>query len=217
MKLQYYLEQFDELKALYQLVKHEFSTKTLIHHNWNHIQRDLARAIIIGEVEEVNMKILLAGVLLHDIGRLHPEFGDDHYEVGAKIAPKFLKDAGFTDGEVNAVIHCVKSHGLRGLEKPRSIEAKVGYDVDVLSCSVGYVGVARVFDFFMREVNLGIKEMMEIPSGKRGKRQNFYTETVRRIGGRGFQKAKRFWQELLLELEEEEQRVKEVIPDYKED
>jgi hypothetical protein len=32
-----------------------------------------------------------------------------------------------------------------------SLEAKVVYGVSVLSCSVGYVGVARVFSYFMRE------------------------------------------------------------------
>ncbi|HID92681.1 MAG TPA: hypothetical protein EYP60_01175 [bacterium (Candidatus Stahlbacteria)] len=41
------------------------------------------------------------------------------------------------------------------------------YDVDVHSCSVGYIGVARVFDYFMREEKMGVKDMMEIPSGKK--------------------------------------------------
>jgi len=217
MKLDYYLSRSAELKALYEVVRRTFSTKGLVHHNWNHIQRDLARAVLIGEAEEAEMKIVLAGVLLHDIGRLHPELGKDHHTAGAKAALRYLKDAGFTNKEIKAIIHCIKTHGPRGLEEPKTLEAKVAYDVDVLSCSVGYVGVARVFDYFMREEGLCVKEMMAIPSGSKGLREEFYTKTGRMLGEKGFRKAIIFWKELGKELEEEERKVREIIPDYEGD
>lgn len=72
VKLDDCLLQFDDLKALYGLVKRDFSTKGPVHHNWHHILRDLAKAVIVGEAEGANMKIVLASVLLHDIGRLYP-------------------------------------------------------------------------------------------------------------------------------------------------
>lgn len=217
MKLDGYLPEITELRTLYNMVKQNFSTRGLVHHNWSHIKRDLARAIIIGEAEKADMKIVLASVLLHDIGRLYPELGDNHYEAGAKTAPKYLQDAGFTDIEIKAIIHCIKAHGPRGLEEPKSLEAKVVYDVDVLSCSVGYIGVARVFDYFMREEGLGVKEMMAIPSGKKGPREDFYTKTGRMLSEKGLQKAERFWKELGDELKEEERRVRDIIPDYEGD
>lgn len=217
MKLDSYLSQTTELRALYNKVKQIFSSRGLVHHNWSHIQRDLARAIIIGVAEKADMKIVLASVLLHDIGRLHTQLGENHYEAGAKIAPKYLQDAGFTEREIEAIIHCIKAHSLRGLEKPKSLEAKVVYDVDVLSCSVGYIGVARVFDYFMREEGLGVKAMMTIPSGKKGPRKDFYTKTGRMLGEKDFQKALRFWEELREELEEEERKVRDIIPDYEAD
>jgi HD superfamily phosphodiesterase len=80
MKLDEYLSQSSELRVLYQMVKQDFSMRGLVHHNWHHILRDLARAIIVGEAEKANMKIVLAGVLLHDIGRLYPDLGSDHHE-----------------------------------------------------------------------------------------------------------------------------------------
>lgn len=80
--------------------------------------------------------------------------------------------------------------------EPKSLEARVVYDVDVLSCSVGYVGVARVFDYFMREENMGVKEMVEIPSGRSGPRRDFYTETGKRVGEKGLKRAREFWIEL---------------------
>lgn len=216
MKLDYYLSRFAELKALYEAARRTFSKRGLVHHNWNHIQRDLARAILIGEAEKAEMKIVLASVLLHDIGRLHPELGKDHHTVGAKAAPRYLKDAGFTSKETAAIIHCIRAHGPRGLEEPKTLEAEVAYDVDVLSCSVGYIGVARVFDYFMREEGFSVKEMTTIPSGSKGPREDF-TETGRTLGEKGFRKAMMFWEELRKELEREERNVREIIPDYEGD
>jgi HD superfamily phosphodiesterase len=217
IRLDDYLSQDGELKALYELVKQDFRTKGLIHHNWHHILRDLARAVTIGEAEKANMKVVLASVALHDIGRLYPELGDDHHKVGAVKAPEYLRKVGFGSKEIGEITHCIAAHGPRGAEEPKSPEAKVVYDVDVLSCSVGYVGVARVFDYFMREENMGVKEVVEIPSGRRGPRRDFYTETGRHIGEKGLKRARKFWIELEHEFKEEEQIVKRIILEYQGD
>jgi len=217
MKLDDYLMQFGDLKALYQLVKQDFSTIGLIHHNWHHILRDLARAIIIGEAEKANMKIVLASVLLHDIGRLYPDLGSDHHEAGALKAPEYLRKTGFKSEEVSEIAHCIRAHVPRGTEEPKTLEARVVYDADVLSCSVGCIGVARVFDYFMREEKMGVKDLMEIPSGKKGPRRDFYTETGKAMGEEGLNKARDFWKELGHELKEEERTVKKIIQEYEGD
>ena len=214
MKLDDYLSQYGELKALYEVVKQDFTTKGLIHHNWHHILRDLAKAVIIGEAEKANMKVVLASVALHDIGRLYPDLGGDHHRVGAVKTPEYLKKAGFKSGEISKITHCIRAHGPRGTEEPKTLEAKVVYDVDVLSCSVDYIGVARVFDYFMREENMGVNDMMDIPSGKKGPRRDFYTKTGKSIGGEGLKKARGFWKELEDELKEEKRTVKGIIPEY---
>jgi hypothetical protein len=77
--------------------------------------------------------------------------------------------------------------------------------------------VARVFDYFMREEKMGVKDMMEIPSGKKGPRRDFYTKTGKAMGMEGLKKARRFWQELRHELKEEERTLKDIIPEYKGD
>jgi HD superfamily phosphodiesterase len=217
MRLDGYLSEHAALKALYELAEHDYETKGLVHHNWNHILRDLARGVVIGESEGAKMKIVLPGILLHDIGRLHPEQSKDHFVTGMKIAPKYLKSAGFTKDETGQIVSCIKAHGPRGLEEPKTLEAKVCYDVDVLSHSCGAAGVARVFHFFIAEANFTVKQMMKIGSGIRGSRKNFYTETGRKLGQKGYLKAKRFWKELGKELEEEEQAIKKIIPEYKGD
>lgn len=217
MKLNEYLSKFTELQTLYDAVEQNFFAKGLVHHNWNHILRDLTRGIIICEKEGANIKIVLAGILLHDIGRLNPEINKDHYLAGAEIVPKYLKEAGFAKKEIVEIVHCIRSHGPRGLEEPSTLEAEVCYDVDVLSCSCGYIGVARVFDYFMREERMNVKQMVEIPGGRRGSKKDFYTETGKRLGEEGLKKAKRFWKELEQEFTEEERVVKDVIPSYKGD
>jgi HD superfamily phosphodiesterase len=206
-----------DLKTLYDRVKCDFGNRGLVHHNWNHIVRDLARAVLIGEREGANMKILLASVLLHDVGRLYPEVDEDHYVAGERMAPRHLADAGFSKSEIDRIVHCVKAHGPRGLEVPKTVEAKVCSDVDVLSCSVGCIGVARVFDFFMREERMGVKDMVMIPSGRKGRRQDFYTTAGRSMGQAGLEKAREFWKELRRALKEEERTVRKIIPEYKGD
>jgi HD superfamily phosphodiesterase len=217
LKLENYLSRFEELRTLYKAVKEEFLAKGLVHHNWAHAQRVLGSGITVGEAERANMKIVLASILLHDVGRLHREAGEDHHSVGAEIAPKYLRNSGFGEDEIEQIKHCIKAHSPRGIEEPRSLEAKVCYDTDVLSCSVGCIGVARVFDYFMREEDMGIREMVTIPSGKKGPREDFYTQSGKRLGAKGFRKAMKFWKELEQEFASEEENIRKVIPDYKSD
>jgi len=217
MKLNDYLSRFPELKTLYELVKKDFSTKGLVHHNWHHILRNIAAAMMVGEAEKANMKIVLASALLHDIGRLYPQLEKNHHAAGGMVASKYLKSAGFADEEIKAITHCIRAHGPRGLEEPKTLEARVVYDVEVLSCSVGYVGVARVFDYFMREEGACVKKMVDVPSGRKGPRKDFYTKTGRVLGEEGLRKARDFWEELRRELKEEERTVREMIPEYEGD
>lgn len=128
-----------------------------------------------------------------------------------------MKEAGFKSEEISRITHCIRAHGPRGTEEPKTLEAKVVYDVDVLSCSVGLMGVARVFDYFMREEKMGVKDMMKIPSGKKGTRQDFYTKKGEVMGKEGLERARDFWKELRHELKEEERTVEGIIPEYRGD
>lgn len=64
---------------------------------------------------------------------------------------------------------------------------------------------------------MGVKDMMEIPSGRKGPRRDFYTKTGKRIGEKGLKKAREFWMELEHELKEEEHTAKRIIPEYQGD
>lgn len=217
MQLNSYLSTYPELQDLYSSVEQDFIQRGLIHHNWQHNLRDLARGILIGEAEQANMKIVLAAIILHDIGRLHPEPGKDHHTTGAAIAPGLLRKSAFLDQEIEEICHCIRAYGPRGIEEPATLAAKVCYDVDVLSCAVGFIGVARVFDYFMREEGMNVKQMMKTPSGRKGLRQDLYTRTGRSLGASGFKNATNFWRALHEEFCAEQKLVIEIIPDYEGD
>jgi HD superfamily phosphodiesterase len=216
MNLTGYFSTFPELNLLYERVKQEYEVKNPVHHNWTHAQRDLGKAIILGEEEKANMKIVIAGILLHDIGRLHPHPGEEHYVKGAEVAPTYLREAGFTEEEIKAVVHCVRSNGPRGVEEPKTLEAKICYDVD-FSCSAGYVGVARAFHHFMGEAHMSVREMAEFPKERIVPPRKLCTEAAKRFAEEDLRRAGKFWEALDKEFDEEERMIKEVIPDYKGD
>lgn len=213
MELKNYLDNLPQLRILYRTVKKDFISKGLVHHNWTHVLRDLGRGILIGEAEGANMKTVLASILLHDIGRLFPEKGRDHHRLGAELAVRYSSNAGFTDDETKKVIHCIKSHDPRGLEEPKSPEAKVVYDAGFLS-EVGIVGIARVFHFFFAEAGLSVKKLTKIGSGKRGPRKDFYTCTGEKLGKRNLAISRRYWKKLESELREEELKTQEFVQEY---
>ncbi|MBU7014907.1 MAG: HD domain-containing protein [Theionarchaea archaeon] len=216
MNLTGYFSTCPELKTLYELVEQEYITKNPVHHNWTHAQRDLAKAIYLGEEEKANMKIVIAGILLHDIGRLYPDSGKEHYMKGAEVAPDFLRDAGFTDKEIEAVVHCVKSNGPRGTEEPETLEARICYDVD-FSCSAGYVGIARAFHHFMGEEDMSVREMVEFPKERIIPQKHLSTEAGKRFAEESLRRAGEFWKALEREFHEEERLIGEIVPDYKAD
>lgn len=213
MKLKEYLNHLPELEILYENVKKDFISKELVHHNWTHILRDMGWGILIGEAEVADIKIVLAAILLHDTGRLFPEKGKDHHRLGANLAVGYLTNADFTDEERKKIIHCIKSHDPRGLEEPKSLEARVVYDAGFLS-EIGTVGIARVFHFFFAEAGLSVKKLTRIGSGKRGPRKDFYTPTGEKLGKRPLAVSRKYWKELDRELRKEKLKIKEFVSEY---
>lgn len=217
MNLKEYFSTFPELKILYNRVKAEYEQKKPIHHNWTHVLRDTGKVIHLGEIEQARMKIVIAGILLHDIGRLHPEAeGKQHFEIGAEVAPRYLKDAGFTEEEITAVIQCVLSNGPRGTVPPRTLEAQICYDVD-FSCTAGYVGVGRAFHHFMAEENMNVKDIAEISKERIIPPREIVTGAGKKWYEEKLNQAQAFWNQYDEEVHKEEELIKKIIPWYESD
>ncbi len=118
---------------VYQEARRRYNQGQRAHHNFDHVLRDLYRALIIAETEEsVNYSILIPSVLLHDIGFFDPEFKTrGHDRTGAEMCRGILAGLGFEKTTIKAVAHCILAHKGRAAI-PLTLEAKILYDADVL-------------------------------------------------------------------------------------
>lgn len=103
------------------------------HHNFQHVLRDLYRALTIAETEgSVDYTVLIPSVLLHDIGFFDPEFrARGHEETGAELSRSLLAGLGYEETTIAAVVECIRAHKGRA-SLPLSLEARILYDADVL-------------------------------------------------------------------------------------
>jgi uncharacterized protein len=119
-------------------------------HDMNHVMRvyNLALAIAKSEGSNIDLEILRAAALLHDIGgpqeMSDPSGKTDHAKVSAKMAVPILKKLNFSDEKIKRIKDCIISHRYRTENKPKTIEAKILFDADKLD-SVGAIGIARGF------------------------------------------------------------------------
>ncbi|MBW3003267.1 HD domain-containing protein [Candidatus Woesearchaeota archaeon] len=117
-------------------------------HNKDHVMRVFNLCMNIAEDEDVDMDVLKAAALLHDIGgrfEMEDPTGEiDHALLGAEIAEKILKDLGFPEEKIGHVKDCIISHRYRTGNKPKTKEAEILFDADKLDAA-GAIGVARAF------------------------------------------------------------------------
>lgn len=118
-------------------------------HGPDHTERVYFTALAIGRRLGAQLKILATAALLHDIGRNSETASKGsicHAREGAEIARDILAELHFPDEDIEAVLHCIRSHRFRGKEKPRTLEARILFDADKLD-SIGAVGIGRAFLF----------------------------------------------------------------------
>lgn len=75
---------------------------------------DVARIGYLLNLEEqlgMDKEMIYAAALLHDLGKhLQYKEGIPHERSGAKIAPKILKDCGFSDKETDVIVSAILTH-----------------------------------------------------------------------------------------------------------
>ncbi len=117
-------------------------------HDSQHIYRVLYFALDLASEFIVNMDVLIASSLLHDIGRdsqfKNPEC--DHAIVGANMAYNYLLGIGWAEGKATHVKACIETHRFRNNHPPESIEGKILFDADKLDVS-GAIGIARTLAY----------------------------------------------------------------------
>lgn len=115
-------------------------------HDAEHVLRVLGVALDIAAHEEgVDMDVLIAACLLHDIGRREQALNPAvcHAAAGAQKAQAFLEKHGFGEEFARRVADCIRTHRFRGKgARPESVEARILFDADKIDVC-GAIGVAR--------------------------------------------------------------------------
>src|SRR3989338_8992228 len=133
--LEQYLKYDVKFRKVYKATKRDFEKINLGAHNFEHIYRDVCNAIVIGEAEKADMRIVLPAIALHDIGFLYGASGKNHCEVGAAKLPNYLQKikVSYPTHVVRHISACIVTHKGSMFElKPTTLEAKVVCDADLL-------------------------------------------------------------------------------------
>jgi len=141
-------EKFQKIK---EIVEQELNQKIDSAHDIDHIIRVYNLAMTIAKTENnVDMDVLQAGVLLHDIGGAKessdPSGQTDHAVIGAEMAKPILEKFGFSSDKIKHVQECILAHRYRTNNRPETIEAKIVHDADKLE-TAGAIGIARAFSW----------------------------------------------------------------------
>jgi uncharacterized protein len=115
-------------------------------HAFDHTQRVYNIALKLAKGQKVDLDVLRAAALLHDISRLKEDNNEVecHAEHGAEMARKILNEMGFPKDKIDKVCYAIKVHRHSKGINPETIEAKILQDADRLD-ALGAITIARMF------------------------------------------------------------------------
>lgn len=113
-------------------------------HDYSHVLEVTRHAIAIAEdvPEPVDPFILIAGALLHDIGRVESKYHYLHGLVGAAIIEELLHAMGVDRDDREKIERIVARHTPTTMVPPESVEEKIVFDADALE-RMGLMGMIR--------------------------------------------------------------------------
>ena len=118
-------------------------------HGFDHIQRVVATAGCIAEMEGADQEIVRYAALLHDASPVKAE-RHNHHLSSSEFAGEILTQLGWEPARIAAVQHCIRAHRFRDdSEQPQTLEAKILFDADKLD-AIGAIGVARAIAYAAR-------------------------------------------------------------------
>lgn len=124
-------------------VKKELSKSNSGAHRLDHTMRVYSLSIQLSKGLPINMRVLEAAALLHDVGRLsESESNISHSILSGEMSKGCLKDLGYTRQEIEHVVDTIRTHRFSEGIEPRSIEGQILSDADKLD-AIGAIGVYR--------------------------------------------------------------------------
>lgn len=156
-------------------------------HDCEHVYRVLYTALEIARTEpNVDLDLLTAACLLHDIGR-REQFENPklrHEEVGAEKAQRILAGLHYDGDFIRRVCACILTHRYRTDRKPGCIEAKILFDADKIDVC-GAIGIARTlfYNGEMREALYSLDENGQVSDGRGDTVPSFFHEYRYKLEG----------------------------------
>jgi uncharacterized protein len=136
----------EKIEKIKEIVENELAFCSA--HNFDHVMRVYNLALHLAENEDVDLDVIKAAALLHDIGGKKevddPTGKTDHAIESAKMAEPILNNLGYSKDKIKHIQDCIISHRYRTENKPQTKEAKIVFDADKLE-TVGAIGIARAF------------------------------------------------------------------------
>jgi uncharacterized protein len=200
-------------------------------HGLSHVLRVYRLCEQIGQEENANLRILRAAALLHDIEG-DVDLRENHHLAAAEFAEKVLRQEGWEEEDILAVLHCIRSHRFRDKkEEPQTLEAQILFDADKLD-AIGAVGVARAVAYAVRagmdvyappsphflktgELSNGESQTVahEYLFKLRHIKDRIYTETGRSLAEARHQRLVDFFEGWMEEIGEYQENKARLIPD----
>lgn len=117
-------------------------------HGFDHVMRVYHNALMISANKSVDLDIVKAAVLLHDIARHKQDIGEVkcHAKAGAEMASLILAEMDFPSEKIPAVVYAIEVHRYSKGINPETLEAKILQDADRLD-ALGAICIARVFGY----------------------------------------------------------------------
>ena len=115
-------------------------------HDLTHIQRVVASAKKLSQMEQARPAIVLPAAWLHDcvvVAKDHPERSKAS-TLAAGRAVDFLQASGYEPQYLEDIHHAIQAHSFSAGLDPETVEAKVVQDSDRLD-ALGAIGIARCF------------------------------------------------------------------------
>jgi len=103
-----------------------------------HLLRVVRVAKFLAQKTGADLFVSVAGAYLHDTAL--PSGNDYNYKNNKEIVKNLLKPFNLSQDELDGIAECVASH--EGTAKPKSLEAKVVHDADVIE-KTGLLGIIR--------------------------------------------------------------------------
>ena len=133
-------------EILTEIVRKELSSSS---HDFEHVMRVHRLCLLLAKDDpNVDLDVLRAAALLHDIGRVKEDQDNsgntDHAALSANMAETILMGLGESEELIKHVKHCILSHRFRSSVEPETEDARILFDADKLD-AIGAIGVARCF------------------------------------------------------------------------